>query len=181
MTQQQQKTIQFWPNRDPLGEDGGLNLYGYVGNNPISQVDPYGETWGDDIGLFFDWALGLGSQYQTFGPGTSQVADMINAPGVNAARAYFRNKNQGIKNCSSLKPLTRFGARFGLKGLWQAGGNSTQQFLGRYTVYIFPQKSSTCPCRVTILIWNNTSLQSFLYGLGPAYGRGSLPTPGGNM
>ncbi len=31
-----------WINRDPLGEAGGINLYGFVGNNPISFVDPYG-------------------------------------------------------------------------------------------------------------------------------------------
>ena len=31
-----------WPNRDPIGEQGGLNLYGYVYNNPVSYVDPFG-------------------------------------------------------------------------------------------------------------------------------------------
>ena len=31
-----------WLSRDPIGEDGGLNLYGYVGNSPIDDVDPYG-------------------------------------------------------------------------------------------------------------------------------------------
>jgi len=31
-----------WLSRDPLGELGGINLYGYVGNNPVSFVDPYG-------------------------------------------------------------------------------------------------------------------------------------------
>lgn len=31
-----------WPNRDPIGEEGGLNLYGFVYNNPMSFLDPYG-------------------------------------------------------------------------------------------------------------------------------------------
>jgi len=31
-----------WLSRDPKGEDGGLNLYGYVANNPISGTDSYG-------------------------------------------------------------------------------------------------------------------------------------------
>ena len=33
---------QRWLNRDPIEEKGGPNLVNYVGNNPISMVDPYG-------------------------------------------------------------------------------------------------------------------------------------------
>ncbi len=29
-------------NRDPLGEAGGINLYGFVGNNPVHWVDSWG-------------------------------------------------------------------------------------------------------------------------------------------
>ena len=31
-----------WPSRDPIGEGGGINLYGYVGNDPIDKIDPDG-------------------------------------------------------------------------------------------------------------------------------------------
>ena len=31
-----------WLNRDPIGEEGGLNLYDYVANNSISLTDPLG-------------------------------------------------------------------------------------------------------------------------------------------
>ena len=32
-----------WLSRDPIQEQGGLNLYAFVGNNPVSGVDPLGQ------------------------------------------------------------------------------------------------------------------------------------------
>lgn len=32
-----------WLNRDPIGESGGINLYGYVSNDPTDRVDHLGE------------------------------------------------------------------------------------------------------------------------------------------
>jgi RHS repeat-associated protein len=36
-----------WLTRDPLEEQGGLNLYGFVGNDPLNAVDPWrlSEHW----------------------------------------------------------------------------------------------------------------------------------------
>ena len=34
--------IERWMNRDPLGEAGGMNLYGFVQNDPVNWVDPWG-------------------------------------------------------------------------------------------------------------------------------------------
>lgn len=31
-----------WLSRDPVGEAGGINLYGYVGNDPLARFDPLG-------------------------------------------------------------------------------------------------------------------------------------------
>jgi RHS repeat-associated protein len=31
-----------WLSRDPIGEAGGINLYGYGGNSPINRTDPLG-------------------------------------------------------------------------------------------------------------------------------------------
>lgn len=31
-----------WPNRDPIEEEGGYNLYGFVGNSPVNGLDRFG-------------------------------------------------------------------------------------------------------------------------------------------
>jgi hypothetical protein len=40
--------VRPWLSADPIGEVGGLNLYGYVGGNPVNLSDPLGLwTWQD--------------------------------------------------------------------------------------------------------------------------------------
>jgi hypothetical protein len=45
-------------NRDPIGYDGGMNLYTFCGGNPINWRDPLGLDWSD---FWFGFGKGVGS------------------------------------------------------------------------------------------------------------------------
>ncbi len=48
-----------WPSRDPIGERGGVNLYSFCHNEPISWIDDLGHSpmsgWGSGGSLNPDW------------------------------------------------------------------------------------------------------------------------------
>ncbi len=47
-----------WLSRDPLGEAGGLNPYGFVNNDPVDRIDKKGlEDWAGMEGMFGDPGL----------------------------------------------------------------------------------------------------------------------------
>jgi RHS repeat-associated protein len=58
-----------WLNRDPIEERGGLNLYGYVENNPVNAIDPLGlfKIYGNWCGP--DWTGGRKEAYTPRPPG----------------------------------------------------------------------------------------------------------------
>ena len=60
--------LQRWLNQDPIGENGGINLYRFVANNPIDLTDPLG--FGDNA------MMGLGGAWNSdiYGPGGSFYA-----------------------------------------------------------------------------------------------------------
>jgi len=51
--------LQRFLNQDPIGERGGINLYRFVGNNPINRIDPLG---------LLDYYYSGGGFFQPSGP-----------------------------------------------------------------------------------------------------------------
>lgn len=61
-----------WLYRDPIGESGGINLYGYVANDPVNWIDP--------LGLEQAWYNQVNSVYVPPAPGpTPNPADVQTA------------------------------------------------------------------------------------------------------
>ncbi|MGN0855106.1 MAG: RHS repeat domain-containing protein, partial [Kiritimatiellia bacterium] len=54
--------LRRWINRDPLGEDGGVNLYAFCDNDPVNTIDPNGciplDTIWDLANVVYDICVG---------------------------------------------------------------------------------------------------------------------------
>ena len=57
-------------SEDPIGQDGGINLYGYVANAPVGRLDPLGLWFGWDDAAF----VGVGA---VVGLGGRLVGDLV--------------------------------------------------------------------------------------------------------
>ena len=226
-----------WLTRDPIGYQGGINLYAYVASSPVGNVDGEGlvawipldrvvpgttppayevnfnnqervygneggagshweqlapggprpmptsappwdpniSAWENDIWMLTNWAFGIGPRHLYLGPHSLATKQMEQSPGVQTAIMMFYAKNHGVTCCRNLRRYTDFGYHFGVENIFQS--NATEQFVGSYTVNIVPNKVTGV---VKVTVWNKTSLESLLYGKGPAYERSTLPI-GGNM
>jgi hypothetical protein len=124
---------------------------------------------GGAASMTMNWFTGTGPSNMTFGPGSVQVDDMDDAPGVNAARDYFYSKNaEALATGGPLQPVTDWGAKF---TLWDflTTASPTQQFVGSYRVDIYPEGQN-----LNFVLTNNSSFQSFAYGAGPSWERSSF-------
>ena len=45
-----------WVSKDPIGERGGLNIFLALGNNSVTNVDPFGDSWLDGANNYYNTA-----------------------------------------------------------------------------------------------------------------------------
>jgi hypothetical protein len=89
---------QRWINRDPLGEQGGRNLFGFVGNGPMARVDSDGRGWTDPDG---------GHWPRPLPPGDGPTAPEDNhAPPIDCS-GYDQQGGAECYSCAGLGPKVK--------------------------------------------------------------------------
>ncbi|MCF7674416.1 MAG: RHS repeat-associated core domain-containing protein [Akkermansiaceae bacterium] len=91
-----------WPSRDPIGERGGVNLYGFVGNDGVGEVDLWGmcedgeckvsiTSW-NDVSLRLKIRLSNQGEHKIDSPELLTVLD----PDVNLGDLEFNDMLPGL-------------------------------------------------------------------------------------
>jgi RHS repeat-associated protein len=108
-----------WTSKDPINFNGGINLYGYVVNDPINLVDPSGLAWTDYIPDFPQW----------FVDGVAGFGDTVTFGLTDKFRDIYGG-NEAVNKCSD---AYRNGGYAGI-GVGIVGGGTGAARLAGWTV-----------------------------------------------
>ena len=168
-----------WLNRDPIGEAGGINLYGYVGSDPVNYVDPLGLNSAigkDNMGnlIYFGSAESMPKGYVS--------PDLAALMRENARRGY----DDGRLSSSFLGDVLLGGFAGSLRSasyrvcLTTSGTGNTFQGVALYqrTGPAFFDVSFPAANNVPLTLWNGITTRTF--GASPlTYGKGGTLTGSG--
>lgn len=105
-----------------MGYGGGINLYGYTGNDPINESDPNGTNYFGDVGQVF---AGYGDALNpvNWAKGVAQISQIAGADGFGAAgSALVGGVYHGLTDWAATSDPRHFGQSFGTTLLTIAPG-----------------------------------------------------------
>lgn len=118
-----------WMTRDPLGEAGGMNLYGFVSNNPVNMVDPEGE-FASIVGGIVGGALAGGLSGMISGAITGVITNPGNWKAIGKSALYGFGSGVaigavvgGLAGAGIIGPGVGLVGRFGLRPDFSSGLN----------------------------------------------------------
>jgi RHS repeat-associated protein len=124
-------------NQDPIQETGGINLYRFVGNNPVNRVDPHGLVGEVVVDESLQW---LWDEGEVLAPQVEADAEAA-AQATEAEMSSLMQKISNFFKGSNPCPVSRWG-RPGLQpGDWVMKGNANPMnylLSGKYQPSWFP-------------------------------------------
>jgi RHS repeat-associated protein len=127
-----------WINRDPIGEQGGVNVYGFVGNSGLNGIDLFGLCW-TDAQAVARYLYGSGSNVTSL---TATGCESIVSSNIEFERKHWETvaKGEAMLKASTMAP----GQTEVIADSDTVGANSGVFWIGGFSLY----RTYSCPITV---------------------------------
>ena len=127
-------------SEDPIGLNGGINLYAYVGNNPINRIDPFGlEDKATPWQVGWEWLTGKGPRVHYFTDGdpfTEQLKQHSHIQNLvkNVCSGELRQYGNDNYSLSGIQGVPKYFKDYSTLLTGGLTGNLAATYLGSYTL-----------------------------------------------